>query len=106
MTYKVMKKENHQIVNNYPILLPLPRVLRGPPCGGSAKVDADGCDRAEYEASTAVAGILDMGTLALDVGVISTSSSSSQRTLSNCSKSNTPSSKLSFSRLLSQRLKF
>jgi hypothetical protein len=72
MTYKVMKKENHQIVNNYPILLPPPRVLRGPPRGGSAKVDADDCDGAEDEALTAVAGILDMGTLALDGGGIST----------------------------------
>ena len=72
MTYKVMKKENHQIVNNYPILLPPPWVLRGPPCGGSAKVDGDGCDGAEDEAPITVAGILDMGTLALDGGGIST----------------------------------
>jgi hypothetical protein len=72
MTYKVMKKENHQIVNNYPILLPPPQVLRGPPRGGSAKVDANDYDRAEDEAPTVVAGILDMGTLALDGGGITT----------------------------------
>jgi hypothetical protein len=72
MTYKVMKKENNQIVNNYPILLPPPRLLRGPPCGGSAKVDAGDYDGAEDEAPTIVAGILDMGTLPLDGGGIST----------------------------------
>ena len=72
MTYKVMKKENHQIVNKYPILLPPPRVLRGTPRGGSAKVDVDDCDGAGDEAPTAVAGILDMRTLALDGGGIST----------------------------------
>jgi hypothetical protein len=72
MTYKVMKKENHQIVNNYQVLLPPSRVPRGPPCGGSAEVDADGCDEAEDEAPTAVVGILDMGTLTLDGGGIST----------------------------------
>jgi hypothetical protein len=72
MTYKVMKKDNHQIVNNYPILLPPPRVLRGPPRGGSAKVDANSCGGAEDEAPTVVAGILDMGTLVLDGSGIST----------------------------------
>jgi hypothetical protein len=72
MTYQVMKKENHQTVNNYPILLPLPRVLLGPPRGGSVEVDVGGCGRAEDEVPTVVAGILDMGTLALDGVGIST----------------------------------
>jgi hypothetical protein len=54
MTYKVVKKENHQIVNNYQVLLPPPRVLRGPPRGGSAKVDADDCDEAKDEALLAL----------------------------------------------------
>jgi hypothetical protein len=106
MTYKVIKKENHQIVKNYPILLPPSRVLHGPPRGGSAKVDADDCDGAKDEAPTIVVGIMDMGTLTLDGGGISIWSSLSKTTLSNCSKSDTPSSKLSSSGLLSQNLKF
>ena len=67
-----MKKENHQIVNNYPILLPPPRVLRGPPRGGSAKVDVDDHDITEDEAPSVVARILDMGTMEVDGGGIST----------------------------------
>jgi hypothetical protein len=72
MAYKVMKKENHQTVKNYPILVPPPQVLCGSPHGGSAEVDADSCGGAEDEAPTVVAGILNMGTLALDGGGIST----------------------------------
>jgi hypothetical protein len=68
MTYKVIKKENNQIANNYPILLPPLRVLHGPPRGGNAKVDVDDCDGAKDEAPIVVARILDMGTLALDWG--------------------------------------
>jgi hypothetical protein len=72
INYEIESNEKEKSSNNYPILLPPPRLLRGPPCGGSAEVDEDGRGGIEDEAPSVVAGILYMATMTMDGGGIST----------------------------------